>query len=264
MTTHTPDRTSAGDATAVSPPLEYQPGEPVRRRRRRRRLLGIVLAAALVVVGVWKGPAADRRLLLAYLERQARRYVAPPDRVVYEEDPTRWPALLAQPGYFIHPPNSTGWNGFAAYSADPVARFVQASKLRLGPGALFAHARRTPSGRERLVVVWLPYNAVRPTAQGASPDNQVQITLFTSVVDDGVMIREGRAAPWIAPPSNPRDRQTPLYARLYAGQADPADPSHFTIPFEIGDHRDVLDGYLRDGDAVILRPRNHEHMLNPK
>jgi hypothetical protein len=264
MTTDASDRPAAGEAAAGSPPLEYQPGEPLRRRRRRRRVLGILLAAALVIAGVWRGPAAYRRLLIAYLERQARGYVAPAERVVYEEDPGRWPALLARPGYRSHPPSSPGWNGSVTYSADPVGRLAQAAELRLSPAALFAHARRTPSGRERLVVVWVASNAVRATAQGATPDNQVQITLFTSVVDGGVMVREARAAPWIAPQSLAENRQTPLYARLYAGQADPADPSHFTIAFEIGDHRDVLDGYLRDDDKVVLRPRNHEHMLNPK
>jgi hypothetical protein len=251
-------------AAAPSPPLDYLPGAAIRRRRRRRTVVGAVAALALVVLGAWLGPGVWRRSLVAYRERGARNYVAPPDRVVYEEDPGQWAALLARPNYRRFNSGSTGWNSFVAHTVPEVGRLAQAGELRLGGTAVFCHARQSPAGNKRLVVVWLASNGVRCTAQGASPDNQVQITFCTSVVDGGTMVREGRAAIWVAPQSVAENRQTPLYARLFGGQADPTDPSHFTIAFDLDLYTDVIDGYLRDDNRVVLRPRSHEHMLNPK
>ena len=34
--------------------------------------------------------------------------------------------------------------------------------------------------------------------------------------------------------------------RLFAGQADPADESHFTIDYEVDGDRGTIDGWLRD------------------
>ena len=246
-----------------APQIDYEPGAASRRRKTRRRWAALVALIAVVVAVVWQGPAAKRRLVRAYWEHRVASHVAPADRVVYEEDPGRWPALLAQPGYRRMPASSPGWSDHVALANRPVERLAEITELRLGSTALFAHARRTPGGRERLVVVWAPSNAVRPNAQGATPDNQVRLHLSVSVVD-GEQARVTMRAPWIAPQSVAENRTTPLYARLYAGQVDPADPTHFTIPFEIGDHADVLDGYLRDDDKVDLRPRKLDHPLNPK
>ena len=42
--------------------------------------------------------------------------------------------------------------------------------------------------------------------------------------------------------------------RLFAGQPDPADPTHFTIRYQLDGKEGVIDGWLRDND-VILKPR---------
>lgn len=38
--------------------------------------------------------------------------------------------------------------------------------------------------------------------------------------------------------------------RLFAGQADSHDQSHFTMSYELDDQRGIIDGWLRDGDRV--------------
>jgi hypothetical protein len=247
-----------------APALEYEPGNLVRRRIRRRRVAVVVAALGLVLLGAWRGPAAVHRLHVAYREHEAETYRAPPDRVVYEEDPARWPALLAQRNYRNYNASSPGWNSFVGYTVPEVHRLAQAGPLRLGATAVFCHARKSASGRERLVVVWLAANGVRCNAQGALPDNQVQITFITSVVDGGTVVSEHFTPLWVAPQSVAENRQTPLYARLFAGQPAIADPTHFTIAFDLDQYNDVIDGHLRDDDRVVLRPRNHEHMFNPK
>jgi hypothetical protein len=42
--------------------------------------------------------------------------------------------------------------------------------------------------------------------------------------------------------------------RLVAGQPDPADAAHFTIPYQLDGKDGVIDGWLRD-EGVVLRPR---------
>ena len=44
--------------------------------------------------------------------------------------------------------------------------------------------------------------------------------------------------------------------RIYAGQPDLNDESHFTIPYEIDGKTDVIDGWLMPDDSVKLEPRH--------
>jgi hypothetical protein len=43
--------------------------------------------------------------------------------------------------------------------------------------------------------------------------------------------------------------------RVYAGQPDPADPSHFTIGIRLNDLPFVIDGRLLGDDGATLVPR---------
>lgn len=251
--------------TTRSPQLDYEPSTRAHRRNSLRRWL-LVLATVFVTASLWwQGPAAYRRLQLAYWLHRVATFTAPADRVVYEEDPARWPALLARPGYRTMPVESFGWSPFVAYLAPPVERLSQLrTTATAGATVLFAHHRRSPDGRDRLVIVWLAYNGVRCNAQGATPDNQVRLDLRTTVLDGTTVLRDDGHSPWVAPTSVAQDRQSPLYARIFAGQPDAADPARFTIPFQIGDHADTLDGHLRNDGRILLRPRNLDHPLNPK
>jgi hypothetical protein len=43
--------------------------------------------------------------------------------------------------------------------------------------------------------------------------------------------------------------------RLYAGQIDPADPSHFTIAYDLDGQTSVIDGWLKADGSVVLQPK---------
>jgi hypothetical protein len=43
--------------------------------------------------------------------------------------------------------------------------------------------------------------------------------------------------------------------RLFAGQLDPNDASHFTIDYVIGDQKGVIDGWLKEDGSVLLQKR---------
>src|SRR4051812_4774015 len=84
------------DATASTiPQLDYGRAAPRWKKRiRRGMLLALVMIAALVG---WRwGPAAWGRMSTLYWQRQCLKYVAPPDRVVYEEDSELAARLLKQ------------------------------------------------------------------------------------------------------------------------------------------------------------------------
>jgi len=44
--------------------------------------------------------------------------------------------------------------------------------------------------------------------------------------------------------------------RLFAGQPDPVDESHFTIRYELDGKSNIIDGWLMPDDKVKLEPRN--------
>jgi hypothetical protein len=43
--------------------------------------------------------------------------------------------------------------------------------------------------------------------------------------------------------------------KLYAGQPDPKDASHFTIRYTAGEEEGFIDGWLQDDDTVKLKQR---------
>lgn len=43
--------------------------------------------------------------------------------------------------------------------------------------------------------------------------------------------------------------------RLYAGQADPADASHFTIAYDHDGQTGVIDGWLKPDGSIVLKPQ---------
>jgi hypothetical protein len=225
--------------------LDYAPAPPVLRRRwARRSMLGMVLLTA-VAAGAWWGPGAYRRASVLYWQRQCMRYTAPGEWVAYESDPVAGAALRsADPHYQFAPlagrprkPMATG------YLPECWTRFVQANPgfpTASGP-ILFLHELRTPSGRSRLVAV-------------AGAFDPLTLPQFINGYDVGGEVIE--PATWTTPSQNRTGgmfisvltdlRPEPPHLRVYAGQPDPADPSHFTIRYEVEGVTHVVDGWLRD------------------
>jgi len=49
--------------------------------------------------------------------------------------------------------------------------------------------------------------------------------------------------------------------RLFGGSPDPADASHFTIPYELDGQPGVIDGWL-GSDSLVLRPRQGQPLAS--
>ena len=228
-------------------PLEYAPPVPWHANRTLRRW-GVICAAGVMCIllarWTWTGYLRDR-LAFSRAWHRSETFVEPPTIAVYTSDPSLIPKLLAS-GY------SSGWNirGTAtdAYHS-PAAWRELVSRLR-GNGfrffdaCAFLHSRSASGQPNRLIAVHVHY-------EGAG--------------DDRLLIRiqpESFPESWPPPMYDPLDfkyatgleivvtLQEPF--TLFAGQADPADPSRFTIGYTVAGKPGTIDGRLgSDGTAKL-------------
>jgi hypothetical protein len=156
-------------------------------------------------------------------------------------------------------------------------------------GVPFVHARRDPNGREHLVCV-----AVSPTVYAHFVRREESAHTFRYVYDlkrnlyftayavpaDGsprthtVMyveqpgVNHGRVTYTVSTENRPgavlsggepQTLQRSLL-RILAGQPDPNDPTHFTIPYVLDGKPGVIDGFLRANGRVMLEPREGQFL----
>jgi hypothetical protein len=244
----------------TSAQLDYAPRPPVLRRRWVRRAILAVFLLAVTAAGASWGPGVYRRASLLYWQRQCLGYAAPADQLVYESDPLAGSALRAADRHYQFIP--TGWGAprkpvATGYLPDCWTRFGKASPgfaIATQP-VLFLHELKTRSGQPRLVAV-------------AGAFNPTELPLFISGHDVQVLTIE--PGTWKTLPQNRTGgialsvlsgpQPQPPHLRIYAGQPDPADPSHFTIRYEVDGVEHIVDGWLRDGwpagyDSVEFKVR---------
>jgi hypothetical protein len=205
--------------------IGYAPPRSHSRRLMRRLWLPAFLLLVLAS-SYWWGPPVYHRAELEYWYGRAAGYAPPSDGAAV------WETQRSNPWY-----RGSG----VVY---PWARFYRAVSppgLQSG-GTAFVGGRRTrDAGREVLVAV----DVLTPTVPAAQPEFHVRV------------FRPG--AGWNPPRQFIDDRATPLpppkqSLRVFAGRADPADESHFTIPFDADGQRGVIDGWVRE-DRVDLEVR---------
>jgi hypothetical protein len=244
---------------ADAPPrLDYAPPRPFLRRRWKRLALVALLLLVATAAFVCRARLSAAYARNAYLRLQDRclDFAPPPGRVVFDETGSA-PALLASPGYaaasrtFADDPPTVLWHPEPFKTFWPSVGFP--SPMPAGAALLFMHERTTPAGHRHLlcVLAWLDVN------------------LTTQRQNLVVCMYEIGPATWGVPPTvmdgnllrinalfGPMDTNHPDYylphkpLRIFAGQADPDDPSHFTIDYETGGQRATLDGYMRDRVAA--------------
>jgi hypothetical protein len=222
-------------------------------------------------------------------------YAEPAGRVVWDEDPDRAAGLLAAAGYAPIPIEGTNAPPFVLNAMRPGAfatppPFVPEAAVgmfhnRSGRALLFMHGRRAAAGGpERLVVVtvgaWVAMAADNKsvgesfdfglfkiqgfaaqsfawsadgeaTWDGPGQGRELAIEDATSGVE---MHGHWLPAPSPGEPGNLRlDYRNQL--RVFAGQADPADASHFTVAYDLDGRPGVIDGWLKPEGSVQLEPR---------
>jgi hypothetical protein len=217
-------------------------------------------------LATWKwGPAALRQAQVRYYQHQCLIYAAPADQVVYEEEPAEAAKLLANRSDYA-PFRWDFWAPPSAKMPAPAATrilpsyqsFESLNGRRMGmPGGtayesvLFLHERTTSSGQRRLVKVTLiaaPFSfwAFVIEGDGYESHRWAQSNRYPTWIEPLDTGPRNSGSPW--PPHPPQ-------LRIYAGQPDPKDASHFTIRYQAWGQQDVMDGYLVNSDTVTLKPR---------
>lgn len=220
--------------------LDYAPKPHALRGARARRIALVAGALLLLLVIAWITPRAFRRLQLAHWQRQCLTYVAPPDRVIHETDPAEVPKLLALP----LPYQGSLAAGHAFLIPPPYRNLVVSQSV----GTAFLHERVPPRGDRRLVAVDLFTTTIMPnkvmsfSATAIDPSSAVHgpSALITLTRGDGVTVT-----------LQPGDT-----FRVFAGQPDPDDVSHFTIDYLVNDTRHTVDGWLVDDGMVRIEARD--------
>jgi hypothetical protein len=175
--------------------------------------------------------------------------------------------------------DASGWHPPAAQGS--VAPLIALASSNLSSGGslfqemrngsvIFLHQLTTPAGIKRLV--WVSINAkgrisLQPngsalpeysfslgrcftaTVMDEDADNPVVTTaIFESAATDKMQL--------ISKPENKAELKNKSgYWRVFAGQIDASDPSHLTFAYDIDGHAGVIDGWLKDGDRLMLEPR---------
>jgi hypothetical protein len=256
------------DVIPPSPPipLNYAPAPP----RWRRPVWRFALVAMVFAIGFfgWRwGAYSWHQVQLLYWQHRCMTFTAPPDMVVYEEEPTAAAVLLNRPDYFssalrrqsgnngpTSPSNAAAftplcWNRLQVLNTGPK---TGGSANSPGGATIFLHERISPAGHHRLVYVNFFTLTIMFTpnfvesfdceSKALIPATFTTLLIPTSESDG---LSEGIGDP----------NKSPL-VRVYAGQPDPNNPAHFTVRYQMWGQEDVLDGNLKDDDSITLTPRN--------
>jgi hypothetical protein len=212
-----------------SPQLDYALPPPLVQRARFRRRLALAGVALAILSSLWWGPPLWRNARAVYWQRQCMAYAARPGCVVYDED-------VAQ-GRMATEVRVPAWDAlypFIKYAGPP----------RPQRAVLFLHALRHPTAGVRLVEVELAHH-----------NDEVEELALRDFVPHPAALSEPPQARvyenWLRLPGLRGARRL----RFYAGRPDPADPSRFTIPYEIDGRAGALDGRLDDDGGIIVHVR---------
>ena len=200
--------------------IEYAPRPSnLRSRRVVRFVIWLAVLLLLLPAGVKGVPLAWHRAQLLYWQRKAMAYTLPPGTIALDEKTV--------------PSAATAWDRFYQLYSPPG---------RVTFPTLFLHERQSAGGERRLVVV----EAISTFHMKGSEEG---MALSVLVVRPGT----GLSPPEIR--SDSAHYPPIIYGktlRIYAGQVDPGDPSHFSIRGESDGKAFVIDGWLRDDDTVSI------------
>ncbi|MDQ3441798.1 MAG: hypothetical protein M3478_15760 [Planctomycetota bacterium] len=224
--------------------LGYAPAPPLHRRPRLRRWALFAGFTLLLVVALWLVPRTYRHVQLLRWQSHCLAYAATASEVVYDNDPAEAKRLLALPRTYLKDPRDG-----AAYRV-PIEWIQFYLAAGFGPqstGTLFLHQRTSPSGRPVLLALDLNFNPL-------SADRVM--SMGERVIVPGALLRPPRQVA-----SRQRGDGTQIRigqgsrVRVFAGQPDANNPSHFTIDYEMDGARHKLDGWLEDDQSVRIELR---------
>lgn len=247
------------------PLLDYAPSVG-RWHRWRWRIACLVAILVALYCAVRYGGDTLRQAQCVYWQRQCLNYTAAPDQVVYEEEPTAAARLLAGnplctrrtsrnpviAGEPLPPKPAVLRPGCWQSLCDTLTTAGRPTYSPLDAAIVFLHERTAPNGERYLVCVdyYRDGGAFQPVwiaGFNCTPIAVVPGTLthLPRTVPFGYDIDVISGYP-----------KQPPNTRIYAGQPDPADPSHFTIRYEMWGKEDAIDGRIDNTGHIILQQRH--------
>jgi hypothetical protein len=235
--------------------LNYAPRPPLFRQRRFRRRLALLLVLTAAAWSAWYwGPPLYLRARTHIWRNQAFSYSLPPDTVVFESDAAASAQLLKGSGYS---PVTLGVGPSPGAARDlPAFRRLLSSGMNIEPGPyapLFLHRLTTRGGQSRIVAIDFTVEQFPVPDKVIDPPVSLVASIFlpdTKISDDEVTFRwEAMQRPFTAECYGFWTALNDRSLRFYAGQPDPADPSHFTIAYSAHGQRGAIDGWAQD--AVV-------------
>jgi hypothetical protein len=228
-----------------------------------------VLLALLPLAGwvFWHRDDLSVRVRRAYWSRRCACYVIPPDLKLIETDPKRIADIAATSDDYVITGHVGRLESAAFYPrcfrdlylVEPRAWELGAARVAgingarelshtamLGPVAgyppiVFMHERTSPGGTRRLVIVsglWT---------------NALDLEKYTDAIAIPVASVFDTLTPQMRTQTMSQYSGAYVQADLHPGIADPADASHFTIPYDAENTPHVLHGYLQDDGTVRFR-----------
>jgi hypothetical protein len=245
------DQPVANDTSGGLVRPDYAPPEPVRWQRFWPYPVTLI---AIIVLVAWVIPWGNRMVArwqgLKHQER-CMAYRAPADQIVYDNDPAEAQRLVALGGGYdwAAAPNALP----AASPAVHVPEFWRRHPQPLGQAGhalVFLHERTSPGGNRRLVFIELVHEGY---AGGSA------MIHFSSGIMERETMRRKRTKVTGQRSAFHGYVSAPERFRVFAGQPDAADKSHFTFDYEIeymgNRQRGTFDGWLMDDDRVVLKPK---------
>jgi hypothetical protein len=230
-------------ASGVAAPLPYGRRSALRLRRIWRVALTLLVAVA-AIAGINWGPALYRQASYLYWQRQCMKTREPDDRLVFESDPVLAARMVAGDGRYHFPVRTLferqgpprGWGPPAYYRPSAFERAAIPHSIGVD-GVAFLRGIRPPGETERLAVCLI---GCGPTEVDGRYLCVISMSLWALASwKPGSVVTGGRNSSsvlvWVL-------RGERL--RIYAGQLDPADASHVTIPYEINGVRGTIDGRI--------------------
>jgi len=205
----------------------------------------VLIALAFgVYYGVSNWPRIRGTALQLYWERQSRNYSVPAGTITYSDDPQDVSKLAGTGGYVTGGYQGLGSGSFVLAPNQTFQNLVNAHAGRktLVAPSVFLHARDTPSGSGRLVAVQLGR---------LSPSDPYNRFFFDAYVHHRQSNSSGQLEMCLAA----GDR-----VRIYEGQPDPADATHFTIDYDLNGQRGTIDARLDDAGWVTFAPRTGKYV----
>jgi hypothetical protein len=218
--------------------LDYAPRPQLWRRRPFRLTVFAVLLLTIEAAGVYWYPDISFRIRLAYWQRQCMNHVIPPDKIILTADPKLVPTLLQDPDY-VRTDDYYVPSPLAAYSPHCWREYHSRGLGGRADGRevqpiIFMHRLVSQRGIERLVIALDRadiYTKVRPEECIAIAVVQPR-SLFGPLDTPGDHFAPRSSGIYKDTSGVFANTDTPTI-RFHPGQLDPADPSHFTIRWEI-------------------------------